>query len=284
MLFKKNFIVVCAGLLLGSSRTLAADAHPTVVRPIKGMESGRIETPIDSWQPVRAGLWRIQSLRSDEPSSKSPIGITASACPYPSLLFLNTLAPIRLAEPGCKYSTYKLSDQVFHIVGRCEALKGGEHVETTTLQTAVDGRHFTTVTTWTDAHGRVTLQRTGEFVTDCKADSSQNKSAWPTSKPTPNVIDYLSGAQLQAEDATQRREVLRGLEDVLQKTPLELRKSRYTCNTQPRTSCTLLELLSKHFVPSHPAALDPESFYSEITSPAARTIIQTHRDVLTVRK
>lgn len=128
-----------------------------------------IETPIDNWRPVRPGIWKVTSTMSDESGTKLPQAATTSACPYPAILFLNNLATIRLAESGCRYSTYRLSDQVFHIAAHCKALGGGDHVETTTLQASGDGRRFTTATTWSTSRGSVTLQRDGEFVAECRA-------------------------------------------------------------------------------------------------------------------
>jgi hypothetical protein len=128
-----------------------------------------IETPLDKWRPVQAGIWKVTSTISDETGRRLPQTATASACPYPAVFFLNSFAPIRLAESGCRYSTYRLSDQVFHIAAQCSALRGGEHIETTTLQASADGRRFTTATTWRTPGGTVTMQRDGEFVSDCKA-------------------------------------------------------------------------------------------------------------------
>jgi len=128
-----------------------------------------IETPIDSWQPVRPGIWKVTSTTSDQSGTKPPLTTSTSACPHPALLFLNNFATIRLAELGCRYNTYRLSDHVFHIAAHCRALRSGDHVETTTLQTSSDGRRFTTATTWSTSQGIVTLQREGEFVAECKA-------------------------------------------------------------------------------------------------------------------
>jgi hypothetical protein len=85
------------------------------------------------------------------------------------MLFLNDVANIQLGEPGCRYATYKLSDQVFHIAAQCRALRGPDHFETTTLDVSDDGRRFTAATTWGTSSGSVTVQREGELVADCKA-------------------------------------------------------------------------------------------------------------------
>jgi hypothetical protein len=126
-----------------------------------------IETPIDKWRPVHPGIWKVTSTTSDKTGKKPPQTTTTSACPYPAVLFLNNFATMRLAESGCRYSTYRLSDQVFHIAADCRALRGGDHVETTTLQASADGRRFTTATTWSTSGGSVTMQRDGELVAEC---------------------------------------------------------------------------------------------------------------------
>ena len=128
-----------------------------------------IKTPIDQWRPVRPGTWTIKSTRSDSRAGQSPAAATISACPYSALLFLNNMADIQLGESGCRYATYKLSDQVYHIAAHCRALRGRDHFETTTLKVSDDGRQFTAATTWETSSGSVTMQREGALVADCKA-------------------------------------------------------------------------------------------------------------------
>jgi hypothetical protein len=128
-----------------------------------------IKTPIDQWRPVRPGTWSVKSTRSDSPVGQPPAVAMISACPYPSMLFLNNVANIQLGEPGCRYGTYKLSDQVYHIAAHCRALRGRDHFETTTLQVSDDGRKFAAATTWDTSSGSMTVQRVGELVADCKA-------------------------------------------------------------------------------------------------------------------
>ena len=127
-----------------------------------------IKTPIDQWRPVRPGIWTVKSIRSDSRVGQSPAVEKISACPYPAMLFLNDVANIQLGEAGCRYTTYKLSEQVYHIAAHCRALRGGDHFETTTLKVSDDGRQFTAATTWDTSSGGVTVQREGGLVADCK--------------------------------------------------------------------------------------------------------------------
>ena len=94
------------------------------------------------------------------------------------------------------------------------------------------------------------------------------------------VVVYMQGADLQAETDEQRREVLRVLNDILSKKPAELRDARYADYRGQAGTRTVVEVLTSHFVPPQPAALDPERFYTEIAAPEARSVIQAQRDKL----
>lgn len=139
---------------------LAATASPAQI-------AAPIPTPLDQWQPVSPGTWRIKSLRSD--SGGQAETTTSLACPYSALLFMNSMANIKLGEAGCRHETYRLSAHSYHIATRCAALRAKDHIETTTLLVSDDGRRFVAATTWSSPHGHVTLQREGEFLSECKA-------------------------------------------------------------------------------------------------------------------
>lgn len=92
------------------------------------------------------------------------------------------------------------------------------------------------------------------------------------------VVAYLRGAELQAETNDQRREVLRALDDLLDKSPAELRNARYSDTSGHKDTRTVIEMLRAHFVPEQPTALDPERFYQDVATPEARSVIQMQRE------
>lgn len=143
-------------LLLGESMASAQVAAP-------------IPTPLDQWRPVSPGTWKIKALRSSGSSVQQPTTATSLACPYSALLFLRSMADLKLGEAGCRHETYKMSEHIYHIATYCKTLRGKEHVETTTLQVLDNGKRFVAATTWDGPPYSVTLQREGELVSECKS-------------------------------------------------------------------------------------------------------------------
>lgn len=95
-----------------------------------------------------------------------------------------------------------------------------------------------------------------------------------------SVALFLQGADFQAESAEQKKEVLRALDDALQKTPTELRQSRYADFDGRPGARDIVQLLSGHFVPPRPAALDPATFYDQVGAREARDAIAAQREKL----
>ena len=132
---------------------------------------GPIETRVDQWQPVLPGKWTISTRRFEAGHEQaSAAGSTrdgVSACPYPSLFFLRSQAPLKLGEPGCQFRTYRVSRNEYHIVARCRTLAGKDHYETTTLTVSNEGKAFSSATTWIQPTGSVTVRTEGAWSAAC---------------------------------------------------------------------------------------------------------------------
>jgi len=132
---------------------------------------GPIETRVYLWQPVLPGRWMVSTKRFEagreqtSPAASTQTGV--SACPYPSLLILRSHAPVKLGEPGCQFRTYRVSKAEYHIVARCGTLAGSDHYEITTLTVSNEGKAFSSVTTWIEPKGSVTLRTEGVWSAAC---------------------------------------------------------------------------------------------------------------------
>lgn len=99
------------------------------------------------------------------------------------------------------------------------------------------------------------------------------------SSNTENSIDtFLKNAERQSETDDQRREIQRALRDMLNKSPEELRQTRYADYTGTANAWSITELLQHYFVPNPPAALDEKRFFEDLSAPAARAAIQHQLD------
>jgi len=132
---------------------------------------GPIETRVDQWQPVLPGKWTV-STKTFEAGHEQELRAAStqagvSACPYPSLLFLRSYAPVKLGEPGCQFRTYRVSKNEYHIVARCRTLAGKDHDETTTLTVWNEGKAFSSATTWIEPKGSVTVRTEGAWLAAC---------------------------------------------------------------------------------------------------------------------
>lgn len=88
------------------------------------------------------------------------------------------------------------------------------------------------------------------------------------------VVQYLDGAELQAETDAQRREIARALQDMLKKPAAQLRAQRYAGDSGKPGELSITDLLRAHFVPTRPASLDANQFYREVRQPEARAAIR----------
>jgi len=94
------------------------------------------------------------------------------------------------------------------------------------------------------------------------------------------VADFLSGAELQAETNHQRREVLRGLNDILADIPGDpenLKRLRYADDEGNPGRWTIVMLLMKHFVPLKPASLTESDFFKDIGAASAQAAVREQR-------
>jgi hypothetical protein len=127
-------------------------------------------TPLETWRPVESGMWVVRDVSFAGGTRTALAEKTASACPYPSLFFLRSFAPVKIGKAGCQFETYRISDQAYHITGTCKNLRGGNHLEMTTLTVASDRLSFKSATSWTEQNGKVTLRREGRRTSACRAD------------------------------------------------------------------------------------------------------------------
>jgi hypothetical protein len=95
-----------------------------------------------------------------------------------------------------------------------------------------------------------------------------------------SVAVFLEKAERQTETEEQRLEVHRALSDMLTKTPVELRQTRYADYTGKANQWPVTQLLQRYFVPSPPAALDEARFYRDVQAPTARAAVQHQIDEL----
>jgi hypothetical protein len=132
---------------------------------------GPVETRVDQWQPVLAGKWTVSTksfgVGHERAVPAAPTQAAASACPYPSLFFLRSHAPVTLGEPGCQFRTYRVSKNEYHIVARCRTLAGKDHYETTTLIVSNEGKAFSSATTWIEPKGSITVRTEGVWSAAC---------------------------------------------------------------------------------------------------------------------
>jgi hypothetical protein len=100
-------------------------------------------------------------------------------------------------------------------------------------------------------------------------------SASSTPAATENsVAAFLKDADRQSETDEQRKEIRRALQDMLEKSPNELRRTRYSDYQGRPKKWSIVELLNHYFVPSPMVALDDRDFFRDFRSPAARAAIQ----------
>jgi hypothetical protein len=103
-----------------------------------------------------------------------------------------------------------------------------------------------------------------------------------TSSPAPDkdnsVAAFLQNAERQSETDEQRKEIQRALRDMLDKSPAELRQTRYPDYTGQANAWSIKQLLQHYFVTNPPAALDEQRFFQDVRAPAARAAIQHQLD------
>jgi hypothetical protein len=88
------------------------------------------------------------------------------------------------------------------------------------------------------------------------------------------VVLCLSGADRQAENDQQEREILRALEDLRTLDPVTLKNRLYADYQNVPGRWTLATLLKKYFVSREPHHLDEGALYRDAQSPEAREVIE----------
>ncbi len=94
------------------------------------------------------------------------------------------------------------------------------------------------------------------------------------------VVQFLDGADRQAENDDQQREVQRALEDMISKPPGELRQQRYADYQGHKNSWDLITLLEKYFVANKLRVLDPDRFYEDVSKPEAKSVVRKQLESL----
>jgi hypothetical protein len=107
---------------------------------------------------------------------------------------------------------------------------------------------------------------------------SQKKSVVAGAGESNCVAAYLTGAELQLETDSQRAEITRALRDMLEKSPEQLKASRYADYQGRPGAWSAVELLRRYFVPDRPRSLNEECFYRDVSE--ARAAIQKHLNAL----
>ena len=92
------------------------------------------------------------------------------------------------------------------------------------------------------------------------------------------VARYLTGAELQAEDDGQRREIARALDDMIQRSTPELRTRRYADYQGRASAWSVTDVLQHYFVPREPMTLESQRFYEDVGQAEARAAIQQQLD------
>ncbi len=113
--------------------------------------------------------------------------------------------------------------------------------------------------------------------------SCQTKSAAPPTPASNAVADFFSHADRQYENADQQKEIIRALNDMLTKSPKELRGQRYSDYQGVKGVWSLTELINAYFVPSQPvASWTEDSFYGDVAKPEAQDAI--HKQLSGIQK
>ena len=92
---------------------------------------------------------------------------------------------------------------------------------------------------------------------------------------------FLRNAERQSETDDQRKEIQRALRDMLERSPVELKRLRYADYGGQPNVWSVTQLLQHYFVPSPLATLDEERFFQDFSSPEAREVIKQQLDAVT---
>jgi hypothetical protein len=96
------------------------------------------------------------------------------------------------------------------------------------------------------------------------------------------VVDYFSGAEIQAETDAQRNELRKALTDMLT-LPIDVLKQRRYAGFDGKPSArNLVEILSGHLVPTAPRALDAQAFFADLKAETAQAVVRVKLDELNI--
>lgn len=138
-----------------------------------------ISTPIDSWEPILPGQWRLTTARFDSAVRATPNtkGIpppstqeTISACPFPGPYLLRRHSALKLGVSGCHFRVYRLSNNLFHIVALCRTLSGKDHQELSTLAVSPDRKSFSLAASWQENGRAFTVRQEAVWLAPCGKD------------------------------------------------------------------------------------------------------------------
>lgn len=87
------------------------------------------------------------------------------------------------------------------------------------------------------------------------------------------LVQWLSGAELQAETDAQRAELRRALQDLRDRPLAELQAARYAGADGTPGQRSLVELLRAHVLPARPVAVDLEALVAARAAPAGRALL-----------
>lgn len=90
-----------------------------------------------------------------------------------------------------------------------------------------------------------------------------------------SVVEYLQGAELQAETNDQVREIQRALSDMLNESAADsCARRRYADYQLTPNMWTITRLLGAYFLPATPQELELERFCKDVIKPKAKAIIR----------
>lgn len=111
-----------------------------------------------------------------------------------------------------------------------------------------------------------------------KTSDAAQTAASSTPAAENSVVAFLKDADRQSETDDQRKEIRRALRDMLDKSPDELHRTRYSDYQGRPKRWSVVELLNHYFVPNPIVNLDDQHFFRDFRAPAARAAIQAQLD------
>lgn len=89
-----------------------------------------------------------------------------------------------------------------------------------------------------------------------------------------SLVAYLENAELQIETSDQRQELKKALRDILSFSSEQLKNKRYANYRMETGAWTLYEILSAYFLPNKPMSLNNVSFYRDVGTDKAKSIVR----------